>query len=71
MVNSPNSSPEKGQAPTLGELRGEIDRIDRVMHALLIEASGFIGRLIKVKKSMETASAFRPARQAPMTRRST
>lgn len=68
MVNTPNSKREAGQAPTLGELRNEIDRIDRAMHELLIERSGIIDTLIKVKKSNETGSAFRPAREASMMR---
>ncbi len=68
MVNPPNSSPDQGPAPTLGELRAEIDRIDRAMHELLIERSGIIDTLIRVKKSNETGSAFRPAREASMMR---
>lgn len=68
MVNTPNSKKDAGQAPTLGELRAEIDRIDRAMHELLIERSGIIDTLIKVKKSNETGSAFRPAREASMMR---
>ena len=39
------------------------------MHGLLIERSEIIGRLIAVKKSQETGSAFRPAREAEMMRR--
>jgi chorismate mutase len=38
------------------------------MHELLIERSGIIDTLIKVKKSNETGSAFRPAREASMMR---
>ncbi|MBY0530899.1 MAG: chorismate mutase [Xanthobacteraceae bacterium] len=68
MVNTPNSKPAQGQAPTLADLRNEIDRIDRAMHELLIERSGIIDTLIKVKKSNETGSAFRPAREASMMR---
>ena len=68
MVNTPNSKPTQGQAPTLADLRNEIDRIDRAMHELLIERSGIIDTLIKVKKSDETGSAFRPAREASMMR---
>ena len=55
--------------PSLDELRKEIDRIDETMHGLLIERSEIIGRLIAVKKSQETGSAFRPAREAEMMRR--
>ncbi len=68
MVNTPHSKPAAGQQPTLADLRGEIDRIDRAMHELLIERSGIIDTLIKVKKSGETGSAFRPAREASMMR---
>ena len=39
------------------------------MHALLIERGGIIDQLIAVKKSQETGSAFRPAREADMMRR--
>jgi len=55
--------------PTLADLRREIDRIDAEMHGLLIERSEIIGRLIKVKKTQEKGSAFRPAREADMMRR--
>ena len=39
------------------------------MHELLIERGEIIDRLIAVKKSEETGSAFRPAREADMMRR--
>jgi chorismate mutase len=68
MVNTPSSKPGAGQTPTLADLRAEIDRIDRAMHELLIERSGIVDTLIKVKKSNETGSAFRPAREASMMR---
>jgi len=68
MVNTPSSNKGTGQQPTLADLRSEIDRIDRAMHELLIERSGIIDTLIKVKKSGETGSAFRPAREASMMR---
>jgi len=68
MVNTPSSKPAAGQQPTLADLRAEIDRIDRAMHELLIERSGIIDTLISVKKSGETGSAFRPAREASMMR---
>jgi chorismate mutase len=55
-------------APDLAALRGEIDRIDAQMHALLIERSEIIDTLIAVKKSRDTGSAFRPAREASMMR---
>ncbi len=55
--------------PSLTELRREIDRIDEAMHALLIERGEIIDRLIAVKKTEESGSAFRPAREADMMRR--
>ena len=54
---------------SLADLRREIDRIDEKMHELLIERGEIIGRLVAVKKSEETGSAFRPAREADMMRR--
>lgn len=56
-------------APTLDDLRKEIDRIDETMHQLLMERGEIIDRLIAVKRSQETGSAFRPAREAEMMRR--
>src|ERR687887_2785137 len=55
--------------PTLADLRREIDRIDEAMHKLLMERGEIIDRLIAVKRSEETGSAFRPAREAEMMRR--
>lgn len=57
------------QVPALGDLRQEIDRIDEEMHRLLMERGTIIDRLIAVKKSQETGSAFRPMREADMMRR--
>jgi chorismate mutase len=56
-------------APALSDLRKEIDRIDEAMHQLLMERAEIIDRLIAVKRSQETGSAFRPAREAEMMRR--
>jgi chorismate mutase len=56
-------------APSLPELRAEIDRIDAAMHALLMQRGDIIDRLIKVKRTAESGSAFRPAREADMMRR--
>jgi chorismate mutase len=53
----------------LADLRRDIDRIDENIHALLIERSEIIERLISVKKTEESGSAFRPAREADMMRR--
>ena len=57
------------EAPSLGDLRKEIDRIDEAMHQLLMERGEIIDRLIAVKRSQETGSAFRPVREAEMMRR--
>src|ERR687886_2286551 len=54
---------------TLTDLRAEIDRIDEAMHRLLLERGEIIDRLISVKQTQETGSAFRPAREASMMRR--
>ena len=56
-------------SPTLDDLRAEIDRIDAAMHGLLIERGEIIDRLIAVKKTQASGSAFRPAREAAMMRR--
>jgi chorismate mutase len=65
--NMPKTPRQK--MPSLADLRREIDRIDETMHALLIERGEIIDELIAVKKSQETGSAFRPAREADMMRR--
>ena len=59
----------KPDKPTLDDLRQEIDRIDETMHRLLMERGEIIDRLIAVKKSTESGSAFRPQREADMMRR--
>jgi chorismate mutase len=61
--------PKPTDAPSLGDLRKEIDRIDEAMHSLLMERAEIIDRLIAVKRSQETGSAFRPMREAEMMRR--
>jgi chorismate mutase len=61
--------PPPHQKASLADLRREIDRIDETMHALLIERGEIIDRLIAVKKTEESGSAFRPAREAEMMRR--
>ncbi len=55
--------------PPLTELRREIDRIDEAMHRLLMDRGEIIGELIKAKRTAESGSAFRPAREADMMRR--
>src|SRR3954468_18900357 len=67
MANKPQDTPK--DAPNLGELRKEIDRIDEAMHRLLMERGDIIDRLIAVKGTQESGSAFRPAREADMMRR--
>jgi chorismate mutase len=57
------------QNETLTDLRREIDRIDEAMHELLLERGRIIDRLIATKKTQESGSAFRPAREADMMRR--
>src|SRR3954462_6410602 len=64
MAKTPHSP-----SPSLADLRHEIDRIDEAMHRLLLERGEIIDRLISVKKTQETGSAFRPAREADMMRR--
>jgi len=56
-------------APTLADLRREIDRIDEAMHRLLMERGQIIDTLIATKKTAESGSAFRPAREADMMKR--
>lgn len=53
----------------LSDIRREIDRIDEAMHLLLMERGAVIDRLIAVKRTSQTGSAFRPAREADMMRR--
>jgi len=52
--------------PSLADLRREIDRLDASMHDLLIERGTIIDRLIEVKKTQDSGSAFRPGREASM-----
>ena len=61
--------PPHPQPMSLADLRRDIDRIDEAMHELLIERGEIIDRLIAVKKTQESGSAFRPAREADMMRR--
>lgn len=55
--------------PSLEALRKEIDTIDEQVHGLLMQRGDIIDRLIRVKQTQETGSAFRPAREADMMRR--
>ena len=56
-------------ASSLADLRVEIDRLDEAMHNLLMQRGEIIDRLIRVKQTQESGSAFRPAREAEMMRR--
>jgi chorismate mutase len=69
MTKPPEPPQSTNLAINLGDLRKEIDRIDEGMHRLLMERGDIIDRLIAVKKSQETGSAFRPMREADMMRR--
>ena len=60
---------DKSRTDSLAALRAEIDHIDETMHGLLMQRSEIIDRLIAVKQTQETGSAFRPAREAEMMRR--
>ncbi len=59
----------RSETPSLADLRQEIDRIDEDVHRLLMKRGEIIDRLIAVKQTQETGSAFRPAREADMMRR--
>src|SRR6266436_6386747 len=61
--------PSRSETPSLADLRREIDRIDEEMHRLLMQRGEIIDRLIRAKRTQETGSAFRPAREAEMMRR--
>src|SRR5215468_1389694 len=68
MVPSPPASRLPPEQSDLAELRREIDRIDAAMHGLLMQRGEIIDRLIAVKRSQESGSAFRPGREASMMR---
>ncbi|TBW39954.1 hypothetical protein EYW49_04600 [Siculibacillus lacustris] len=53
----------------LAGLRREIDTIDEELHRLLVARSAIIDELIKVKGTVASGAAFRPAREADMMRR--
>ena len=63
------SKTSRSGTASLADLRREIDRIDETMHALLMQRGEIIDRLIAVKQTQESGSAFRPAREAEMMRR--
>jgi chorismate mutase len=63
------AKPSQTKTQTLTDLRQNIDRIDESVHRLLMERGDIIDRLIAVKQTQETGSAFRPAREADMMKR--
>ena len=63
------TKPPRQKEISLTDLRQNIDRIDAAMHELLLERGEIIDTLIAVKKTEESGSAFRPAREAEMMRR--
>lgn len=63
-MSADNSAPDS--PPSLTDLRRDIDRIDEAMHRLLMERGAIIDRLIAVKKTSKSGSAFRPGREAAM-----
>ncbi len=67
---TPRDRPMPAAPPvSLADLRADIDRIDTTMHHLLMERGQVIERLIDVKKTQVSGSAFRPGREADMMRR--
>jgi chorismate mutase len=68
-INAAMTKSTRAANSSLDDLRAEIDRIDENMHRLLMERGEIIDRLIAVKHTQETGSAFRPAREADMMRR--
>jgi chorismate mutase len=69
MAKTPETPPTEAPPPSLADLRQEIDRIDETMHRLLMQRGDIIDRLIRVKRTQESGTAFRPAREAEMMRR--
>ncbi len=63
------AKPSRSDNPALADLRREIDSIDESMHGLLMQRGEIIDRLITAKRTAESGSAFRPAREAEMMRR--
>ena len=53
----------------LQAIRSRIDAIDEKMHRLLIERSGVVAELIRIKGLSKPGAAFRPDREADMMRR--
>jgi chorismate mutase len=60
---------DKAAPDKLAAIRSRIDAIDEEMHRLLIERSGVIAELIRVKGTSAPGAALRPDREADMMRR--
>lgn len=60
---------DKAAPDPLQVVRNRIDAIDAEMHRLLIERSGVIAELIRIKGTSKPGAAFRPDREADMMRR--
>ncbi len=60
---------DKAAPDPLTAIRSRIDQIDEAMHRLLIDRSGVIAELIRVKGTSKPGAAFRPDREADQMRR--
>jgi chorismate mutase len=60
---------DKAAPDPLQVIRNRIDTIDEAMHRLLIDRSGVIAELIRIKGTSKPGAAFRPDREADMMRR--
>jgi chorismate mutase / prephenate dehydratase len=60
---------DKPAPDALKAIRDRIDAIDEAVHRALIERSGVIAELIRVKGTSKPGAAFRPDREADMMRR--
>jgi chorismate mutase-like protein len=60
---------DKAAPDPLQAIRNRIDEIDERVHRLLIERSGVIAELIRIKGVSKSGAAFRPDREADMMRR--
>jgi chorismate mutase/prephenate dehydratase len=60
---------DKAAPDPLQVVRNRIDSIDAEMHRLLIERSGVVAELIRIKGTSKPGAAFRPDREADMMRR--
>jgi len=60
---------DKPAPDPLRAIRDRIDAIDEAVHRLLIDRSGVIAELIRVKGTSKPGAAFRPQREADMMRR--